>query len=549
MTRGGSKYPAIVNGIDGVYYQQTAYAGYNNWVDTGAPVGWKFGTQYLSEISDWTQASDEPVAFSSGGKVIYWALCCDRFVRALDVTVPLEQSKQAWIVWNYGMADASNSFIPGYEEMYNDGYAASYNNMDGWQIYSGKHQSKNGIYGKHGMAQSPPIPYQGRLFVLRGNSLIAFRPNGARPHSPLPLAKIVAPKNEIAPPSRNDLQQRLESEIQEMIAAGHLRPGYYPEAFADQYGNGSYTDEREFGEIIDYFSNPADTVYTLLLAYPLVSPAMQQEIKRYLQETYGPDAPYDFTRLVHVGWQNGASRQWSDIPARVFQIWAEPYNSPLNPSTHAICPQVCSYWKVFSPFNFYAAWKYAQIVGNNDPNTAKSIFERMRGKLEDPPSDLWLTRKPYFIHLYAAGYLGYLQLKQMAGLGGDTTVQGYYEHMLALRVDEFSKDTPYWGEQPTSVGLTNYNRTLSLARNFLFLTPEIAAYMNQHIKAQVQTALDEYNYVGPYWFVNGFDGAVGEGTLSSLYNSPALFQAKAYILQQPYGELVKYLDAPAFYRG
>ena len=62
--------------------------------------------------------------------------------------------------------------------MYDNGNANAYNNMDGWQIYSGKNQGKNGIYGKHGTTQSPPIPYQGKLYFLKGNALIAFSPTG-----------------------------------------------------------------------------------------------------------------------------------------------------------------------------------------------------------------------------------------------------------------------------------------------------------------------------------------------------------------------------------
>jgi hypothetical protein len=83
----------------------------------------------------------------------------------------------------------------------------------------------------------------------------------------------------------------------------------------------------------------------------------------------------------------------------------------------------------------------------------------------------------------------------------------------------------------------------------MFLTPELADYMDQHIHSQVQVAVAEYEYVAPYWFVPMFDGSYGEGTFQHLYDSPALFQAKAYILGQPYEELVKWLDAPAFYRG
>jgi hypothetical protein len=150
--------------------------------------------------------------------------------------------------------------------------------------------------------------------------------------------------------------------------------------------------------------------------------------------------------------------------------------------------------------------------------------------------------------LYAAGYLGYLQLQQLAGAGGDPNVPGYYAHMLPLRTGSFSKDTPYWATDTNGFGLAglDYNRTLSVARNFMFLTPEIADYMSQNIKPKVQAAVDEYNYIAPYWFVSKFDASFGEGTLDHLYNPPALFQAKAYILKQPYTELVKWLDVPAF---
>lgn len=83
----------------------------------------------------------------------------------------------------------------------------------------------------------------------------------------------------------------------------------------------------------------------------------------------------------------------------------------------------------------------------------------------------------------------------------------------------------------------------------MFLTPEIAEYMHAHLLLQVQEAIDEYSDVAPYWFVSSVDNSVGEGTLQRLYDSHALFQAKAYILGEPYDELIKYLDAPAFARG
>ena len=83
----------------------------------------------------------------------------------------------------------------------------------------------------------------------------------------------------------------------------------------------------------------------------------------------------------------------------------------------------------------------------------------------------------------------------------------------------------------------------------MFLTPELGDYLSQQIPNQIQTAVNEYNYVAPYWFVSKFDDSYGEGTFQHLYDPPSIFQAKALILKQPYEELVKWLDVPAFQRG
>lgn len=548
VTQSGTKYPPVINGIDGVYYQDTAYYS-GGWVSRGGPVGWKFGTQYISRIDGNSSghASDEPMAYSSGGRLVYWVLCCDREAGSMDVTIPYGLQNRSWQYYGYDLA--SNKLAPGYQQMYNSGDQAAYNNMDGWQIFSGKNQSENGVYGKHGTTQSPPIPYQGRLYFLKGNSLLAFSPNGKNPKNPLPLAEIVPAKTLTNPPTREILLQRLEAEVQKMLAVGPLRTGYLPAGFIDQYGGGHYTDEREFGEIFDYFQNPSDTVYTLLIAYPYLSSNSQQQVKTYLQANYGPGAQYDFTRIVHIGYGTGTPREVFDIPFEVFNYWGQPYHSPLQPSTEPICGW-CGYWQHFPPFSFYSAWKYAELVSDGNPAKAEYIFNRMSSKIEPPPNDVFLIKKPYFINLYAAGYWGYLQLKEKAGLGGDSTVSGYYNHMLSLRINNFSKDSPYpvIGGSAGIAGLC-YNNTLAIARNFMFLTPELSDYLNQHMYSQVQTAIDEYNYVAPYWFVSQFDDSYGEGTFQHLYDSPALFQAKAWILKQSYDELVKWLDVPAFYQG
>ena len=324
VTHSGTRHPPIINGLDGVYYQSTGYIA-PGWISRSGPVGWKFNTQYISQINGEQNgtASDEPLAYSSGGKVVYYALCCDRVAGGMDVTIPFGQPNRAWTYYGYNLAN--NSLTPGYQQMYDTGDEADYGNENGWQVYSGKNQSRNGVYGKHGNTQSPPIPYQGKLFVLKGNALISFSPTGTDPKTPLPLATTVAVDDTSMQPDKTVLAQRLETEVQMILAAGVLRPGYHDSGFYDLYGSGRQTDERALGEIFDYFQNPADTVYTLLLAYPHLSTSTQQQVKTYLQDNYGPGAKYDFTRIVHTGFGTGAAREVYDVPPEISGQWGEPY--------------------------------------------------------------------------------------------------------------------------------------------------------------------------------------------------------------------------------
>ena len=62
-----------------------------------------------------------------------------------------------------------------------------------------------------------------------------------------------------------------------------------------------------------------------------------------------------------------------------------------------------------------------------------------------------------------------------------------------------------------------------MAINFLFLVPELADYLHDH-------ALAEYEQIAPYWFVSFAEEGLGENALTPLYDTQALFLAKAWIL-------------------
>ncbi len=550
VTGSGNRYPAIV-GIDGILYSANTYIS-DQYIPRGFLVGWKFGTHQISRVEPGTggQAIDEPMSYASGGKLVYWSLCCDRGAGSFDITLPYGQNNRSWEYWSYYTLMQTSA--PDYDPMYNDGDTTHYNDMNGWQVYAGKNQSKNGIYGKHGTTQSPPIPYKGKVYTLKGNTLIVWTPNTVSPIK-LSLAASITSSSSVNTTS-DQLKQKLEAEVQKIVTTAPLRPGYYSSGLYDQWLEGGYNATAGTGELLDYFQNPADTVYTLLLAYPYLSSTTQSSVKIYLQTNFGPGAKYDFTKIVHVGW-GGAGREWSDIPSEVVAIWGTANHWPKDPITYPLC-NWCGYWQNFPPFNFYAAWKYAQIVGNNDPTFANNLLSKLSGsglggsKLETPPSDSFFGDRPYILNLYIAGYEGFIELEKLAKVTINNTAQSTYDHLRSIRVSNFNKDIPLaWQTGGGGDTAFNYNNVLAVARNFMFLTPELADYLHQNINSQVQTTSDEYQYIAPYWFVSRYDNTYGEGTLDTLYNYPALFQAKAWILKQPFSELTKWVDVPAFQTG
>ena len=90
-----------------------------------------------------------------------------------------------------------------------------------------------------------------------------------------------------------------------------------------------------------------------------------------------------------------------------------------------------------------------------------------------------------------------------------------------------------------------YCRAFSASANFIYLTPELGEYLRTNALSKVQAALNEYYHNTPYWFVERYEGTIGEGVFAPLYDVN-LFQAKALILKESREELVKYLDVPAF---
>ncbi len=245
--------------------------------------------------------------------------------------------------------------------------------------------------------------------------------------------------------------------------------------------------------------------------------------------------------VARVGWATGEARESMPIPPEV--------EAAMNTFSASQASDSRFSWQ-YPPFNFYALWKYVQLVAPSEALSAYNlIVNRVQAPLPSAITNDFLNERPFELNAYIAGYIGFLRLQELANRTTQDAdlrnrVQNELNRLQNLRSTNFNKDTPY------VPGNGSYHlRTMNISRNFIFMTPELGDYLNQSIRSRVQTAIDEYSRIAPYWFVARFNAVPNEGVRHNLYDAPALFHARAYILKQSRAELTRYLDTPAFERG
>ncbi len=172
---------------------------------------------------------------------------------------------------------------------------------------------------------------------------------------------------------------------------------------------------------------------------------------------------------ITIGWAEGASREAMELPPDV----------EVDLSNHLPKVQGPGFAWFYPQHNFYAMWKYAQIV----PENAASIYVKAKSKLQVPVPNLpvpdYFEQQPYELNAWIAGYIGFLELQELAGMDGvdsqlKTNVTNELNRLLQLRANIFSKDS-YW------VNERYHKKHLDVARNFIFLVPELGTYLSQNI--------------------------------------------------------------------
>jgi outer membrane protein assembly factor BamB len=505
----GNRYPPVV-GSDGILYQANNYMS-DPTIPWGQVSGWQIGSPYISIATSSWNAVDEPIAFSAGGNLIFWNRCCDRVSAAFDISIPYSPDaggvKREWSYYSYNL----HELIPGYNQMY-------YNPIKKYTSPYASFGGRNGVYGFHGDV-NPPIPYRGKVYMHRSNAVIAFAPQAGDPIA-LPMAKTLPVQEDGPTVSKEQLVSRLEAEVEAILEAGHLRPGY----------SNSGAFDRRAGQVcgdglVDYWHYPGDITYTLIRALPHLRPDLQQQTREYIQSEFENYPPSVYN---HIGWRDGAAREIFDTPVEVQDLLAS-----YPPETQS---NDFSGWK-FAPHAFYAMWKYAEEFGG-----AKDIFDAAKARLEPVPPDDVLEEMPHVHNAFIAGYIGFLELEKLAGYPESANIRIELNRLMQLRASTFSKEAPaiYFEDFQKY-----YCRTINVSRNFMYLVPEMGQYLHDNAYQKVQEAVNEYETLAPYWFVSRVETAFGEAVITPLLDYHALFQAKALILQQPYEELTKYIDVPA----
>jgi hypothetical protein len=506
----------------GVVYEKCMYLGRapregaGTFMPRSITFGWEVnpatGSRYV-QLAGRSKAADEPGALSGAGNVVYEVVCCDREGEWYSIdSGPLDRGGRGGfgLLWSYG--NGLEKQLPGYDAAW---FYFENRGMSGlWNLYGGP----DGVYANHGH-QNPLIPYDGMLYSIKSNCVVAFGPGG---QTALKLDMIRAARTTEAPRPRDHLKQRLSEEIQKILDAGHLQPGYYA---AGQFIS-------RFDHMSAYFQVPADTFYVLPRALPHLPEGQQKALRAYLQKELAEHSPAE---VAAYGWE-GSPRTWADYPPEAVAMLREVRDSPVAGGRWM--------WP-FPPHNIYGLYKYAE-AGLGDP---ARLAEAARGKLELParmPDEL-LLEHVWQLNMYLAGYEGYLGLQKLAGQEADRNVRAERDRLRRLWVEKVDLASP-WCDASGTRSRQYHKQRINVARCFIWMTPELGEYLRQHAREKIERGLAHLEDVAPYWFNAAFEGTMGEGNLEHLYDL-WLLQGHALALGEPREQLDKYLDVPVFARG
>lgn len=539
----GTPFPPIVSGFDNTIYFRTLTKGTISGFGSRTIVGWNIGTAIVSlPYSNMVGQSgfwpgDETMGFSAAGSKIFWNLCCDRFVGALDISLPNTdfENDSSTRQWRY----INSGGLPGFP-FDNIGMPGNYY-LEAVKYFwhpptSASFWNENDKPG--------PAPYNGKLYVILGNALVAFGSGGAGTNAPLlPSAPNLTPPPATAQPTTDQLIARLEQEVQEIVAAGHLKPSLGYDLFKP-----TVEDNLDI-----YWHNSGDTFRVLTRALPFLSTNLQTAVRTYLQSEMINFSP---AKVANITFNSGVQRD----------SWPYP---PEETLFHAFDMDVETFpsWG-FPPYNIYVLWKMAENrIGCSSPScTPASMAQVYLNDLENTSHDLntpitankpiltndYLRAFPNLLNAFIAGFKGQIELKKLAGqpLSPTDPFVVEYDRLLNLRVNQSmvfpDPQTPWMTDTHAFESFITYY-------NFAYMTRELADYLVAHSQpipsdpnqeTDTLRILQRYQDIAPNWMDVHNGATQGEFTRMPYQQTHTMFQALAMVKKAPQSELVKYLDSP-----
>ncbi len=557
---GGTHDPPIVvgNGTvtdtdDVLYFHTTNRSRSLSWGNANIS-GWKVGTPFLSLPVSFIRSADEPTGLSAGGSKIYYKHCCDRAVGSVDVSTPnttypssdgnreksyMSGGGLAYFTWPLSLTGLPNTQSNYY---YNEAVKFFWDPQPSLDppCCPGVFWNENDKVG--------PTVYNGRLYTVLGNALVAMGVGGAGANAPrLASAPMVTPTpTTIQTLSDGEIISRIENEVQKIVNAGHLQPSYFFGGLNSTNSNYRAIDDY----LVHYWHNPADVQTILLRTLPYLSAGLQIQVRAYLQNEYTNFPPYTY---AHIGFVEGSQRDPFPYPPaeNVFRVF------PIPGMTKQFGSNFGNNW-TFPPQNVYAMWKYAQ-AGLGTPATVFSQWGTIRLKAPITANnsiltDAYLSDHPLVSNSYIAAYKGFVELAKLAGQSS-AVWQSYQDELNRLLTLRVSNMTTYPDSANSAAcSYRCYYRTMITYYNFANMTPELADYLAANARStdpnkDILVILQKYLDIAPLWMMVHNGETQGESVLQPYQQSYSLFQGLALIKKANRQELTKYLDTPILQTG
>jgi hypothetical protein len=264
------------------------------------------------------------------------------------------------------------------------------------------------------------------------------------------------------------------------------------------------------------FIDPSETVYTLALAYPLLSQELQAKARRHVAALMSPGAPLAAGQSRPYDFEAGAVRSYYDpAPMRLLKIEPDLLRSPTA--------------------QLYPRWLWAHVSG--DWKSLQRDWPQLRESIDGEPArgefDLGNGR--------IAGLIAACRLARR--FDDDEALR----RLLPVTRDAMRTRLEYEFSHSEGGVMTRPPVLRTIFGRWRHLTPEVAQLLHEHAldihRRLVEVYVDHHR---PAWWLAWAPEFMwrNETPFSFPTMSAEIFAAKALILREPADELSKFIDLP-----